>query len=119
MQFRWNSNILGAKKWYKHKPYWTQLINQIDSQKYEIVEVFNYNEDRQAVLDYLTKNMRSKNASLRFLFAKNDELQKYKLSMTPTTIVLDENSKVEKVWSGLWDKSKIVEVNSYFNMAIH
>lgn len=55
---------------------------------------------------------------VRVLFSPDEELQKYKLSATPTTLVLNENGVVEKVWPGLWDRSMIAEVNDYFHSAL-
>jgi thiol-disulfide isomerase/thioredoxin len=102
----------------KQNPYWTQLLNQIDSQKYEIVELFNAAEERQVVSDYLKSIGHSADPKLKVVFSNSEDLQKYKLNVTPTTLVLNENGTVEKVWSGLWDKSKTDDVNSFFNSTI-
>jgi peroxiredoxin len=102
----------------KQNPYWTQMLNQVDSQKYEVLEIFNSAENRQKVSEYLRMIGHSDNPKLKVVFSNNEDLQKHKLSLTPTTVVLNENGLVEKVWSGLWDKSKIEDVNSYFNSTI-
>jgi thiol-disulfide isomerase/thioredoxin len=102
----------------KQNPYWMQLVNQLDLQKYEIVEMFNDSEERQTVSDYLKSIGHFDNSKVKILFSNSENLKKFKLNLTPTTLVLDKEGNVEKIWSGLWDKSKADDANSYFNTTI-
>ena len=40
--------------------------------------------------------------SLQVLFVPNETLQNYKLNLTPTTILLSDDGKVEQNWIGKW-----------------
>ena len=102
----------------KQNPYWLQMLRQIDSRRYEIVEIFNAGEERPAVSNYVNSIGHSTIPNLHVLFSESETLQKYKLNATPTTLVLNEEGFVEKVWNGLWDKSKVKEVNSYLNLSV-
>jgi peroxiredoxin len=103
----------------KQNAYWIDCLKQIDRSKYKVIALFNEREERQKVAEYLDKHGYSEaDSPLKLLFSPDDTLQKYKLRSTPITLVLDENSVVEKVWLGLWDQPKITEANAFFKVSI-
>lgn len=48
--------------------------------------------------------------ALPVVFVNDQTLARYKLTATPTTLLIDNTGKVEHAWVGKWDKSKIAEV---------
>jgi peroxiredoxin len=50
------------------------------------------------------------NTRLPVVFFNNESLGSYKLTATPTTLLIDEDGKVEHAWVGKWDKSRAMEV---------
>lgn len=44
------------------------------------------------------------------IFFDNESLGSYKLTATPTTLLIDEDGKVEHAWVGKWDESGVMEV---------
>ncbi len=102
----------------KQNPYWLQMLQQLDARKYETVEIFNAAEERPTVSNYVNSIGHSTIPNLYVLCSESENLQKYKLNATPTTLVLNEEGSVEKVWDGLWNKSKVEEVNSYLNLSV-
>lgn len=101
----------------KQNPRWNQLIQQIDHQKYEVVELFRDREAASAVAAYLRANSPS-NDSARVLLTADEFLQKAKLNTTPITLVVGRNGVVEKAWFGLWNASSTAEVNSFLGTSI-
>jgi len=103
----------------QQNPYWTEVIKQIDNQKYEVLELFRDREDKSKVASYLNANgYELENSSVKFLFLADEFLQENKLNSTPTTLLVNENGIVEKVWFGLWDKTIISEVNSSLGVSV-
>ena len=49
-------------------------------------------------------------APLPVVFATNETLTRYRLVATPTTLLIDKNGTVERVWVGKWNETKTVEV---------
>lgn len=42
----------------------------------------------------------------------------YKLSLTPLTIVIDNNGKVERIWPGVFSQETKREVERYFSISV-
>ncbi|HEY5885330.1 MAG TPA: hypothetical protein VIT88_11620, partial [Pyrinomonadaceae bacterium] len=47
---------------------------------------------------------------LPVVFFDNESLGTYKLTATPTTLLIDQDGKVEHAWVGKWDESRAMEV---------
>ena len=104
----------------KQNPFWVQLIDEIDDKKYTVFILFNDGEENSKVNEYMKSAGYLNTKKLaKSLFSDSETLQKYKLNGTPATLVIDENGIVEKVWTGLWDKTKIAEVEAYFRITIN
>lgn len=105
----------------KQNPLWNEMIRQVDSQKYEVLELFRDLEDKEKVMNYLVNNGFIKNNSepdLKVLFPNDAFLDKNKMNSTPLTLVVDKDGTVEKAWFGLWNKSTIADVNSSLGISI-
>ena len=47
---------------------------------------------------------------LPLVFFDSDSLGSYKLTATPTTLLINEDGRVEHAWIGTWDETKAMEV---------
>lgn len=99
--------------------YWIDSLKQLDPNRYQMIALFNIKEEKGQVVEYLKDHgYSSEMLPLKILFLSDENLQKYKLRGIPTTVVLNGNGKVEKVWLGLWDRNKISEANSFFGIFV-
>jgi peroxiredoxin len=48
--------------------------------------------------------------ALPVVFVNDQTLARYKLTATPTTLLIDSAGKVEHAWVGKWDNAKLAEV---------
>lgn len=92
-------------------PLWTDVLNRIDSSRFEVVGIVGDREDKQNVATHADGLGYFKTKIVLPVVAVSDEmLARYKLTATPTTILIDNSGKVEHAWVGKWDKAKIDEV---------
>jgi len=95
----------------QQSPLWRDLLNNVDKDRFTIVGVVSDREDRQLVAahaegaGYFKAKM-----PLPIVFFDNESLGNYKLTATPTTLLIDEDGKVEHAWVGKWDESRVMEV---------
>ena len=47
---------------------------------------------------------------LPLIFFDSESLGSYKLSATPTTLLINEDGTVEHAWVGKWDETSVLEV---------
>jgi hypothetical protein len=47
---------------------------------------------------------------LPLVFFNSESLGSYKLTATPTTLLINEDGKVEHAWIGKWDETSAMEV---------
>lgn len=92
-------------------PSWANLLNLIDSSRFEVIGIVGDREDKETVashadgLGYFKTRI-----ALPVIFVNDETLIHYKLTATPTTLLIDNTGKVEHAWVGRWDKSHIAEV---------
>ena len=92
-------------------PIWAELLNLIDSSRFEVVGIVGDRDDKQRVANHADGMGYFKSRLVLPIVAVSDEvLSRYKLTATPTTLLLDNSGTVEHVWVGKWDQSKIDEV---------
>lgn len=92
-------------------PIWANLLNVIDSNRFEVVGIVGDREDKQKVANHAAGLGYFKTRLVLPIVSVSDEvLTRYKLTATPTTLLIDNTGKVEHTWVGKWDKSKIAEV---------
>jgi peroxiredoxin len=90
---------------------WRDLLNRIDSNRINVVGMVGDREDKLEVakhanvLGYFKTRI-----ALPIVSVSNETLAKYKLTATPTTLLIDSNGRVEHAWVGKWDETKTAEV---------
>lgn len=88
-------------------PEWKQLISQAKEKNIEVLGIVSENENKEALKEYLNTfgcGIESE-TPLQVLILPNKTLQDYKLSLTPTTVLLSNDGKVEQNWIGKWKES--------------
>ncbi len=92
----------------KHQfPEWKELISQAKDKNIEVLGVMSENEDKKAIENYLNSFDCGIDSStpLQVLFVPDETLRNYKLSLTPTTLLLSGNGIVEQSWIGKWNET--------------
>lgn len=88
-------------------PEWKELISQAKDKNIEVLGIVSENENKGALEKYLNSfdcGLKSE-IPLQILFISNETLRDYKLSLTPTTVLLSGDGKVEQNWIGKWKES--------------
>ena len=92
-------------------PIWCDVLNRIDSSRFNVVGIVGNREDKQEVarhadlLGYFKTRI-----ALPVVSVGDETLARYKLAATPTTLLIDDTGRVEHAWVGKWDKKKTAEV---------
>ena len=82
--------------------YWKRIIDEAPVKGFQVVAVAMNSEDRSKLAAYLT-SMGCPTDSTTFSVALIPEevRQRYKLSITPTTLVVSSDGKADAVWNGV------------------
>ena len=94
-------------------PIWRDVLNRIDSNRINVVGLVGEREDKLEVakhadvLGYFKTRI-----ALPIVTVSNETLAKYKLTATPTTLLIDSNGRVEHAWVGKWDETTTAEVTA-------
>lgn len=92
-------------------PLWSDLLDKVDSNRFLVVGVVSDKEDRRLVYAHAEGAGYFKTKTpLPITFFDNESLGSYKLTATPTTLLIDEEGKVEHAWVGKWDETRTTEV---------
>jgi thiol-disulfide isomerase/thioredoxin len=95
----------------QQSPLWRDLLDKIDSNRFNVVGVVSDREDKQLVSAYADGAGYFKTKTpLPLVFFDSDSLGTYKLTATPTTLLINEAGQVEHAWIGKWDQTKAMEV---------
>ena len=95
----------------QQSPLWRDLLDKIDSNRFSVVGVVSDREDKQLVSAYADGAGYFKTKTpLPLVFFDSDSLGTYKLTATPTTLLINEAGQVEHAWVGKWDQTKAMEV---------
>jgi hypothetical protein len=87
------------------------LLNKVDSNRVEVVGVVSERDDKSSVAAHIEGAGYSKTKTpLQVVFFDNEMLGSYKLTATPTTLLIDKDGRVERAWVGKWDDSSAMEV---------
>lgn len=94
-------------------PIWREVLNQIDSNRFNVVGIVGDREDKQEVTQHADGLGYFKTKVTLPVVAVNTEtLARYKLTATPTTLLIDSSGRVEHAWVGKWDEAKTAEVTA-------
>ena len=95
----------------QQSPLWRELLDKVDSNRFTVIGVVSDREDKQLVSAHADGAGYFKTKTpLPLVFFDSESLGNYKLTATPTTLLINEDGKVEHVWVGKWDKTKAMEV---------
>jgi hypothetical protein len=88
--------------------YWKRIIDVAPLRGFQVVAVAMNSEDRSKLAEYLN-SMGCPTESKRFTVALIPEevRRKYKLSITPTTLVVSSDGKADAVWTGILKPSDV------------
>lgn len=88
--------------------YWKRIIDMAPVKGFQVVAVAMNSEDRSKLAAYLN-SMGCPTDSKAFIVALIPEevRQKYKFSITPTTLVVSQDGKADAVWNGVLKPSDI------------
>jgi peroxiredoxin len=92
-------------------PYWKKMLNRANANQFQIIGVVSESEDRIKIEEYL-KSLGCESLSVAIL--PKDVSKSYKLSMTPTTMVIDNEGTVLQVWTGKWHPDDLATAESIF-----
>ena len=95
-------------------PYWQEILRRANGNHFQVLGIVSESEDKSKVDEYL----RSVGCeSMRVAFVPNSLLKSYKLSMTPTTLVIANEGKVENAWAGKWNSDSLAAASSTFGFS--
>jgi peroxiredoxin len=95
----------------QQSPLWRNLLDRIDSNRFMVVGVVSDKENRQLVSAHVNgAGYFQTKTPLPVLFFDEKSLGSYKLTATPTTLLIANNGEVRHAWVGKWDESRILEV---------
>ena len=95
----------------QQSPLWRDLLDTIDQNRFTVLGVVSDKEDRGLVSTHAdAAGYFRTRTPLPVVFFDNQSLGSYKLTATPTTLVIDDQGRVEHAWVGKWDESRVMEV---------
>lgn len=93
--------------------YWKQLLSKANGNHFQIIGVVSESEDRSKLEEYL-KSFGCE--SLPVVILPKEISKKYKLSMTPTTLIIDNQGIIQEAWVGMWSTEDMAKVGSIFGL---
>ena len=95
----------------QQSPLWRDLLDKVDSNRFTVVGVVSDREDKNEVSAHADGAGYFKTKTpLPLVFFDSDSLGSYKLTATPTTLLIDEDGRVEQAWVGKWDETSAMEI---------
>lgn len=94
-------------------PYWREIKEACARNQYQIFGISF--DDAAKTNAFLASNGLSLES---FVNIDAETTKAYKLSITPLTIVIDNNGKVEKIWPGAFNRETKTEVEKYFGISV-
>jgi peroxiredoxin len=100
----------------RQAPQWRDMLNKIDNTRFDVRGIVSDKEDKQAVFEHADGlGYLKTRTALPILFVNNESLARYKLTATPTTLLVGSDGKVEHVWVGKWSEAQATEVAAALN----
>jgi thiol-disulfide isomerase/thioredoxin len=95
----------------QQSPFWRDLLDNVDSNRFMVVGVVSDQEDKQLVSAHAEGAGYFKTKTpLALVFFDSESLGSYKLTATPTTLLINDEGLVEHAWIGKWDTNSEKEV---------
>jgi hypothetical protein len=87
------------------------LLDKVDSKRFTVIGVVNDREDKRLVSAHADGAGYFKTKTpLPLVFFDSESLGSYKLSATPTTLLINDDGTVAHAWVGKWDEASAMEV---------
>lgn len=100
----------------QQSPLWRDMLDKIDTNRFAVVGVVSDKENKQLVYAHADGAGYFKTrTSFPIVFFDDESLGTYKLTATPTTLLIDTEGRVEHAWVGKWDESRATEVAAALN----
>jgi peroxiredoxin len=100
----------------KQMPYWQQLVDQIDKERFEVYTIARDSDSYEQLQDYLL----SEHIDLvPTILAPDRVWRAYKLWGTPTTLVVSRDGSVIENWRGLWGAESRKEAATILGVTFH
>ena len=88
--------------------YWKRIIDEAPVKGFQVVAVAMNSEDRSKLAAYLNSmGCPTDSKTFRVALIPEEVRQRYKFSITPTTLVVSSDGKADAVWSGLLKSSDV------------
>lgn len=88
--------------------YWKRIIDMAPVKGFQVVAVTMNSEDRSKLTAYLTSmGCPTDSNTFRVALIPEEVRQRYKFSITPTTLVVASDGKADAVWNGLLKPSDV------------
>lgn len=95
-------------------PLWKQLIKKADRNHFSIIGLVAESQNRESVGQYL----RSIDCpELPVAFVSEQTQRSYKLSVTPTTLIVFDEGRVGPVWAGKWGTEELEKATAFFGIS--
>ena len=95
----------------QQSPLWRDLLDKVDSNRFTVIGVVSDREDKHLVSAHADGAGYFKTKTpLPLVFFDSESLGSYKLSATPTTLLINEDGRVAHAWVGKWDETSAMEV---------
>jgi peroxiredoxin len=94
-------------------PYWREIKESCARNQYQIFGISL--DDGAKTNAFLASNGLTLET---FVGIEAETKGAYKLSLTPLTIVIDSNGKVERIWPGVFSREMKLEVERYFGISV-
>lgn len=95
----------------QQSPLWRALLDNVDASRFIVLGVVSDKEDRELVSAHARDAGYFKTkTSLPVVFFDDETLGTYKLTATPTTLLINEDGRVKHAWVGKWDERRATEV---------
>lgn len=105
---------VNCKYCHEQFPMWREIIKRADRNHFVVLALVSKSENKDKLEEYL----RSVDcAELPVVKLPDNVRNSYKLSGTPTTLVISSNGKVEQMWYGKWNSDVIAVASTTFGLS--
>ena len=95
----------------QQSPLWRDLLDKVDRNRFTVIGIVSEREDKRLVSAHADGAGYFKTKTpLPLVFFDSESLGSYKLSATPTTLLINEDGTVKHAWVGKWDETSAMEV---------
>lgn len=93
-------------------PYWCRVMEAASPERFRFIGVVDDSESLEEVEAYL--QTRECDLSSRTVLLSKSQLEQYRLTITPSTLIIGNDGSVLKVWNGLWRHAEVLQAEEIF-----